>query len=468
MNLKVLITALDTFLFEANIKTHRGPHIRDALDVKRWMVMVVFALTPCALMAIWNTGVQTFVYGSGNDALIHSYFTTPYFSFVKDHVGTILWLGAKAFIPVMIISYAVGGLWEGVFAVVRGHEISEGFLVSGLLFALILPSTIPYWMVAVGVSAGIVIGKELFGGTGMNILNPALLCRCFLFFAFPTKMSGDVWVGTNPTQIAKSLQNIDGVTQVSCLGVFNIPADIKRAQVDAIAYNMGHKVKTLPMLKQQFAQWSQNHEGILGALTPEALKGFVTAPFAQGGLNLAPDLYSQALDFAHLKFGTPLWSNLHFFFGDMIGSMGETSTFACLLGALLLIVTGIGSWRTMVSIVIGAFLTAWCFELGSSFFGNAAWNPAKLDFPAYKHLLLGGLAFGLVFMATDPVTSPGLNSGKWIYGLVIGAFVIVIRCINPAFPEGVMLAILFGNVLAPLIDRGSLKRLRRRAHVRAK
>ncbi|MCH9614888.1 MAG: Na(+)-translocating NADH-quinone reductase subunit B [Chlamydiia bacterium] len=458
--LNTLRQALTTFMREVPLKTKKGPHIRDGMDLKRLMILVVFALVPCVLMAIWNTGLQKFVYASGDSALMNDYLTAPYFEFAfrQGHFLEILKLGLYAFLPVMIVSYAIGGFWECLFASIRGHEISEGFLVSGILFALILPPTIPYWMVAVGVSLGIVIGKEVFGGSGMNILNPAMLCRCFLFFAFPTKMTGDVWVGTNPTVVRESLlaMDVDGVTQTTPLGILNMSSDIKRIHVDTLAFVNGYSKDNQKTLEAALKKYDSTLT--LSTLTPSETQAFVTAPFTQSGLGLSLDNFTTAGEFVKLKYGDAHYTNENFFFGNMLGSMGETSTFACLLGALLLIGVGIGSWRTMLAVALGAFCCALLFQYGSKF---SLWFPAKFDFPAYKHLLLGGLAFGLVFMATDPVSSPGLNLGKWIYGLIIGTFVIVIRLINPAFPEGVMLAVLFGNVFAPLIDHLTLKRLRR-------
>ncbi|MDX8430285.1 MAG: NADH:ubiquinone reductase (Na(+)-transporting) subunit B [Candidatus Algichlamydia australiensis] len=477
-----LVTALDSFFYEVPDQTRSGPHIRDAIDLKRWMVIVVFALLPCTLMAIWNTGLQKLVYSSGDLAFLESYLEASksfpkYFQFGFSHIGKILLYGCGAFLPVLIISYAVGGFWEALFAIVRRHEISEGFLVSGILFALILPPTIPYWMVAVGVSAGIILSKELFGGSGMNILNPALTCRCFLFFAYPTKMAGQIWVGTNPVKIKESIQamnhsldlgTLDGISQDTPLGIFNIPFEIKRIHVDAIATQFTEKVGTWDLISLQFAKWSALFApgAKLGMLNPTQLKNFITAKIESGGLGLSPENFESAFQFAKLKWGSGLFTNGNFFFGNMLGSMGETSTLFVLFGALVLLVTRIGSWRSMLAMLIGALGIAYLFEFASSWIGpnHGAWNPAKFDFPAYKHLLIGSFAFGLVFMLTDPVSSPSLNRAKWIYGIFVGAMAILIRTINPAYPEGVMLAILLGNVFAPLFDHFALKRMRRRRY----
>lgn len=473
--LRPLIAALDTFLYESSDQTKKAPHIRDSVDLKRWMVIVIFALVPCILMAIWNSGIQKFVYASGDYQLMNEFITSchslsGYFDFVMkdERYLTILLYGLKAFIPVMIISYAVGGLCEAIFAVVRNHEIAEGFLVTGMLYALILPPTIPYWMVAVGVAAGVILSKELFGGTGMNIMNPALCCRAFLFFTFPGQMSGDVWVGTNPTTIRESLIKmnqeahlgpVDGYTQATSLAKMSVGMDVKRVHVDAIAANMqgvSHDISTMPVIKHQFHQWSSaaGAERSIGNLMPDQLKSFVTSSIDTGGLGLSPENYDNACRFAGMQYEQGIQTDWNFFLGNKLGSFGETSILACLLGAFFLIYTRVGSWRTMVAMVLGAYFTALSFQFFAHFTGpdNGAWNPAIFAFPAYKHLLLGGLAFGAVFMATDPVSSTSIKLSKWVYGFFIGVVAIFIRLINPAYPEGVMLAILVGNVFAPLID----------------
>lgn len=485
-----LAAALDHFIYEARIKTTRSPHIRDMIDLKRWMVIVVISLLPCTLMAIWNTGLHQWVYSSFDPKLMADYLSASeslsgYFAFAfkGGHYLTILKEGLRAFLPILIISYVVGGFWEIVFAIVRRHEISEGFLVTGILFALILPSTIPYWMVAVGVSAGVVIGKEIFGGTGMNVLNPALVCRAFLFFAFPTKMTGDVFIGTNPTVIQKSLREIsgdqalpvDGYSQASPLNVFNISKEIKRIHIDTLALAFKSKVQTLSTIKQRFALWQTHLEmkaprKSLTALSPQERKAFITAPLSTGGLGLSPDRYFNAKRFANLRESRALFTNGNLFFGNRIGSLGETSILAALIGAALLLLTRIGSWRTMAAVLLGSFSCALLFKLYATAFGpNAgAFNPAKYAFPPYKHFLMGSLVFGLIFMATEPVSSPGMPGAKWVYGFLIGAVVIVIRMLNPAFPEGVMLAILFGNVFSPLLDHLALHFLRKRRYAKRK
>ena len=472
--LRPLVSATDAFLYETSCRTKLGPHIRDAVDVKRWMLIVVIALIPCILMAIWNTGLQAFVYSSGNYQLMDEYIASQaslqtYFNFaLKDRrYFEILKEGSLTFFPLLLISYLVGGMWEVSFACVRIHEISEGFLVTGMLYPLILPPIIPYWMAAFGISVGIILAKELFGGVGMNIVNPALACRAFLFFTFPGKMSGNVWVGRNPTKIRESLvkmnldahkNSIDGYSQATPLSRFNVSQEIKRIHVDAIATNhLGREVGTIDHIEPIFNHWNSagHHDAVLGQSTPDQMYEFVTTPTLEGGLGLSTGYYEDASAFSSLNYeignGNSDWG---FFLGNKLGSLGETSTLACLLGALFLIYTGVGSWRTMMAMGLGAYGCALLFELGAKFLGEngGAWNPAQLAFPAYKHLLLGGLAFGIVFMATDPVSSPGLNLAKWIYGLFAGMLSIVFRSINPAYPEGVMLAILIANVFAPLFD----------------
>lgn len=469
-----LIVAADTFLYEAPLNTKGRPHIRDAIDIKRWMVIVVFALLPCIIAAIWNTGLQSFVYSSGDFRLMNEYLASlssfsSYVDFaLKDHrYLTILGGGLSIFLPLTLVVYAVGGFWEALFAMVRGHEISEGFLVTGILYVLILPPTIPLWMAAFGISAGVVLGKEIFGGSGMNIVNPALAARCFLFFAFPGRMSGDVWAGDNPTVVRQSLvkmnreanlTSLDGYTQASKLAQFNVPFDIKRIHVDALATNdVGREVSTFPAIESYFSKWSAaigGEAGVLGKLSPEQMHRFLTAPASEGGLALSSGYYEDAVRFSSLNYGIGHNSDWSFFLGDKLGCIGETSIAAILLGAIFLIWTGVGSWRTMAGMFLGAFLTASIIEWAPALFAaeGGAWVPAQFGFPAYKHLLIGGLAFGAVFMATDPVSSPGRPLAKWIFGLFCGAITLVIRAINPAYPEGVMLAILMGNVFAPLID----------------
>ncbi len=344
-----VFNAFETFLFvPGDTAPSRGAHIRDAIDLKRTMILVVISMVPCLLFGIWNAGFQHYKALGMADG---------------DHLAYVSF-GAMKVLPIVLVSYGAGLGAEFVFAIIRKHTINEGFLVSGMLIPLIMPIDVPLWMVAVATIFAVVIGKEVFGGTGMNILNPAMTARAFLFFAYPTKMSGEeVWVNT---QLTGGQQLVDGYSGATALG-------------DAAA---GYAEK-IPGIWQSFL-------------------GFIP------------------------------------------GSIGETSTLACLLGALILVYTGVGSWRIMVSVVAGGLLMAWIFNL----FGiNTLMQLSPLH-----HLVLGGFAFGAVFMATDPVTATQTTTGKFIYGFLVGLFAILFRVFNPAYPEGMMLSILFMNVMAPLID----------------
>ncbi|HMP89186.1 MAG TPA: NADH:ubiquinone reductase (Na(+)-transporting) subunit B [Kiritimatiellia bacterium] len=357
-----LFEAKDTFMFTPAEVTHGAPHVRDALDIKRTMITVVLALIPCVLFGIWNAGLQyNTVNQTGDTSLLSN-----------------MLQGAMLVMPIILVSYIFGGLWEVAFAIVRKHPINEGFLVSGLLFPLTLPPTIPLWQVAVGISFGIVVGKEIFGGTGFNVLNPALTARAFLFFAYPVQITGDtIWTKT----VVDAGGMIEGFTGATPLAV--------AALVPA------------------------------GASVIEALNNADYAGFT--------------------------W--LRLFVGTIGGSIGESSALACLIGAAILIGFGIGSWRIMAGSVIGLAIMATLLNLlpGDKFKGFT-------QLPFYYHMVMGSFAFGTVFMATDPVSAAATNRGKWIYGGLIGALIVLIRVTNPAYPEGVMLAILFMNVMAPLID----------------
>ncbi|MCB0746549.1 MAG: NADH:ubiquinone reductase (Na(+)-transporting) subunit B [Ignavibacteriae bacterium] len=358
-----LYEAADTFLFTTASRTKQGSHVRDALDLKRMMLWVVIALIPAVIMALYNTGYQANLVISQ----IKDFQTTNWqqdlvlalgMDFNPNNIFSNLLQGAFYFFPVYIITLAVGGTWEALFASVRKHEIAEGFLVTSLLFPLILPPDIPYWQVALGISFGVVIGKEVFGGVGMNILNPALTARAFLFFAYPAQISGDkVWVA------------VDGISSATPL-----------------------------------------------------------AEFADKAMTISVSWWDA-------------------FIGLIPGSMGETSTIAILIGAVILIVSQIGSWKIMLNVLLGMIIMSSIFNLiGSST------NPMFQVTPLW-HLVTGGFAFGAVFMATDPVSAAMTENGKIFYGLLIGILVVLVRVVNPAFPEGMMLAILFGNVFAPIIDK---------------
>jgi Na+-transporting NADH:ubiquinone oxidoreductase subunit B len=361
--LRPLYDAADTFLFTTGKSTERASHVRDVIDLKRVMITVVYALIPCIFMALYNTGLQANIAlaNAGTSSIggwRGSMLSAIGVSLNPDSVIDCMVHGALYFFPIFFVTFAVGGLWEALFASIRKQEISEGFIVTGLLFPLTLPPDIPLWQAALGISFGVVVGKEIFGGTGRNIFNPALTGRVFLFFAYPGQISGDaVWIA------------VDGVTKATPL-----------------------------------------------------------AEVADPSLVLSVS-----------------WMDA--FLGAIPGSMGETSTLACLIGAAILIVSGIASWRIMLSTAAGMFcLSALLYVIGS------ASNPMLALSPVW-HLVLGGFAFGTVYMTTDPVTGAMTDKGKYIYGLLIGILTVLIRAVNPGFPEGIMLAILFGNMFAPIIDR---------------
>ena len=336
--------AFETFLFVPAHTTHSGSHIRDAIDLKRTMITVLIALMPALFFGMWNIGQLHF------NAIGESFTLISAFTF-----------GALKMLPLIIVSYAVGLGIEFAFAISRGHSVNEGYLVTGMLIPMTMPIDVPLWMLAISVIFAVVIGKEVFGGTGMNIMNPALTARAFLFFAYPSFMSGDkVWIHTGGLD---TVDGFSGATPLASLAA-NIPLDMS----------------------------------MIGS----------------------------------------------FFYGTIPGSVGETSTLAILIGAAILLFTGIGSWRTMLSVFIGGYVMGLLFN----FWGA---NEFML-LPAHLHLILGGFAFGAVFMATDPVTASQTNNGKYIVGFLIGILAVLIRVFNPAYPEGMMLAILFMNVFAPLVD----------------
>ena len=369
-----LLDAGETFLFSPGTKTPAsGPHVRDYIDLKRTMWTVIIALLPCVLFSIYNTGYQHFL---ATGALAES--TT----------GDIVWYGLLTMLPIIVVSYVVGLGIEGIFAVVRKEEVSEGYLVTGILIALIVPPSIPLWQLALGVAFSVILCKEVFGGTGMNIFNPALMTRAFLFFAFAGQMSGSkVWVAGDG---AHGL--VDGFSSATPL------AAAAESQLTA-----GHT----------------ESEGLsLVETADQAIKDVQGADLS--------------------------WADL--FWGFCSGSAGETSAFCVLIGALILLVTGIASWRVMVAGVIGLFGVGWVMNV---FYGHL---DGISSLPPHYHLVMGGFAFGIVFMATDPVSSPETNTGKWVYGLLIGGLTVLVRAVNPAYPEGTMLAILLMNAFAPTID----------------
>lgn len=347
-----VFTGFESFLFVPNTTTSSGAHIRDAVDLKRTMIIVVLALVPALLFGIYNVGYQHFnaVGGLADTTFFQLFF-----------------YGLWKVLPMIIVSYVVGLGIEFAVAQMKGHEINEGFLVSGLLIPMIMPVEAPLWMVALSTAFAVIIGKEIFGGTGMNIWNPALLARAFFFFSYPSMISGDkVWIAGDTA-----------------------------------------------------------------------------------------DAISQATPLAQMALGQPLsYSTADMFWGFIPGSVGETSAFCILIGAVVLLLTNVASWRTMISVFVGGYLMALVFQPISGV-------------EAYQQLLMGGFAFGAVFMATDPVTSAQTNTGKYVYGLLVGAMAVIIRCINPGYPEGMMLAILLMNTFAPLIDwfvvQANIKRRLKRA-----
>ncbi len=376
----VLYEIVDTLLFTPADVTRTAPHVRDGIDLKRVMMYVVIAALPPMLIGLWNTGFQA------NQAMAAMNIAAApgWRGAILDGLGigydpasvwACFWHGFLYFMPIYIVTMAVGGLWEVLFAAVRNHEVNEGFFVTSLLYALILPATTPLWQVALGISFGVVIGKEVFGGTGKNFLNPALTGRAFLFFAYPAQLSGDaVWTP------------VDGFSGATALAL--------------------------------------GAEGGLDAI-------------AAGGIT---------------------W--LQAFLGQIQGTLGATSTLGCLLGAAFMLVTGVASWRIMAGVMAGMVVSAVVLNaLGSDT------NP-MFAMPWHWHLVLGGFAFGMVYMATDPVSAAMTDTGRWIYGVLIGVMTVLIRVLNPAYPEGIMLAILFANLFAPLIDwgvmRANVRRRRRR------
>ena len=357
--------SFETLFFVPGITTKSGAHIRDAVDMKRTMISVIIALTPALLFGMWNLGHQHFLALGEMTAL-------------GDGLMDKFMFGLWRTLPLIIVSYGAGLTVEFIFGIKNGHSLYEGFLVSGMLIPLIMPVGVPLWMVAVATIFAVLVGKEVFGGTGMNILNPALTARAFLFFAYPTKMSGNtVWIDTAGEQA------VDGFTGATALG--------------NLAETTG-----------------------MGLNNPETAS--VTAQFADGGA----------------------YSMFNSIMGFVPGSVGETSTIAILIGAAYLLFTGIGSWRIMLSFLLGG--------LGMGYIFNIFAVNELMALPAMHHLVLGGFMFGLVFMATDPVSAAQTTKGKWIYGFLAGFFSIMIRVFNPAYPEGVMMAILFMNVMAPTID----------------
>ena len=377
-----LFDAFETFLFAPDHRTGTSRvHVRDYVDLKRVMNNVILAMVPCLLWAIWNAGAQHFAAIAAMKVAPEAYVTgwlqsllgAPNLAALTPFDNIVF--GLQRMLPILVVSYGVGLGIEMMFSCVRKEEVSEGYLVSGMLIALIVPASIPLWQLAVGIAFAVVLGKEVFGGTGMNIFNPAMMVRAFLFFAFAAQMSGDmIWVAGNQMAGSAPSYVVDGYSAPTALAV------VKSATVNA----------------------------------------------------------SEAL--------TARYSHADLFLGNIPGSAGEMSKLAVLLGAAWLVITGVGSWRTMVGGVLGLLASAFLLTTLS----GATTGPLSLQ--CWEHLLCGGFLFGIVFMATDPVSSPETNTGKWIYGALIGLVTILVRTINPAYPEGTMLAVLLLNAFAPGID----------------
>ncbi|MDX1570800.1 MAG: NADH:ubiquinone reductase (Na(+)-transporting) subunit B [Xanthomonadales bacterium] len=371
----------DTLFYSPSTVTPAAPHVRDSIDLKRVMILVVIASVPAMLVGVWNTGYQAHLAMqelgiASADGWRGTVMGLLGLGYAPENVLACFVHGLLYFLPLYIVTMAVGGFWEVLFASVRNHEVNEGFLVTGWLYVLILPATTPLWQCALGISFGVVIGKELFGGTGKNFLNPALAGRAFLYFAYPIQMSGDaVWT---------AVEGFSGATAMGLSAIEGLPA-------------------------------------VVGA-----------------GIS---------------------WMDA--FLGNIQGSIGETSALACVVGGLFLMYAGIASWRIVAGVFLGMLGTVLLFN----WFGPEG-NPMAA-MPWHWHLVLGGFAFGMMFMATDPVSACQTNPGRWIFGLLIGFLTVLIRVINPAFPEGIMLAILFANVMAPLIDYFVVQaNIRRRARRR--
>ena len=355
-----IFEAHETLLFTPKSTTNEtGTQIKDAIDMKRMMMTVIISMLPCLIFGIFNVGYQHFI-AQGQEVSFLSLYT--------------LVVGAIKVLPVVVVSYATGLSIEFIFATIRRHPVNEGFLVTGMLIPLVMPPTVPLWQVALATAFAVVIGKEAFGGTGMNILNVALTARAFLYFAYPTDMSGDVWTYVGDAQL------VDGYSGATALA---IAAEASTAESPVVAA-------------------------------------------------LGNSWYSGLFDFGNL-----IW-------GQIPGSIGETSVIMSLIGGAILILTGVGSWKIIVSVFGGAYAMGLLF--------NVIGANTYMLMPAEYHLVIGGLAFGAVFMATDPVTAAQTETGKWIYGFLIGVITVIIRVVNPAYPEGIMMAILLMNVFAPLID----------------
>jgi len=415
-----LFEAGETFMFTPSTVTgKRGVQVRDAIDLKRMMFTVVIAMIPCLLYGIWNTGYQ-FNIATGQ---------------APEFLDQFL-IGSYLVLPIVLVSYAAGGAVEAIFAVWRKHPINEGFLVTGMLIPLVVPATIPLWQVALAAIFAVLIAKEVFGGTGMNILNVAMTARAFLYFGYPSEISGSkVW-----TYVGDPGSKLDEKTGET-VEIFTHP--FTGAEISSIDGFTGETV--LAMAASSSKNYSEALEKSAGNVDKSQFLD-VTATLGEA---------SDALTASAASF----WDPINLFMGSIPGSIGETSVLMCLIGAAILVATGVGSWKIIVSVFAGAYATGLLFNaIGANYY-------MQLD--AYYHLIAGGLAFAAVFMATDPVSAAQTESGKWIYGFFIGVLTVLIRVFNPAFPEGVMLAVLFMNVFAPLIDFYVVKANKKRRLQRA-
>ena len=408
--------AFETFFFvPATTASSTGVQIRDAVDMKRLMNTVIVSMIPCLLFGIWNVGHQHFL-ALGQESTLGAKFL----------------FGAIKVIPIVIVSYTSGLATEFIFATIRRHPINEGFLVTGMLIPLVVPATIPLWQVAMATIFAVVVAKEAFGGTGMNVLNVALTARAFLYFAYPSEISGDVWTAL-PMDKTEIVSGYSGATPLAIASEANSESIASRNATEEL------------FLKKTDDPSSENNTLYDAALQKST---------ALNNKQLVMNRLESHWDSDMYRFN-------NMFFGFIPGSIGETSTLMCLIGAFILIFTGVGSWKIIFSVFAGAYGMGMVFNLiGANEY---------MMLPAHYHLVIGGLAFGAVFMATDPVTAAQTEAGKWVYGLFIGMLTVIIRVLNPAYPEGIMLAILLMNVFAPLIDyyvvKANKKRRLRRATV---
>jgi Na+-transporting NADH:ubiquinone oxidoreductase subunit B len=466
-----LFDAFETFLFAPDQRATRARvHVRDYVDLKRIMNTVIIAMLPCLLWAIWNTGAQHFAaigaMSAGGEVAMDQY-TTGWLQsllpglFAPNAADPSAFdkvvFGLQRMLPLLIVSYGVGLGIEMAFCVIRKEEVSEGYLVSGMLIALIVPASIPLWQLAVGVAFAVILGKEVFGGTGMNIFNPAMMVRAFLFFAFAAQMSGDqVWVAGNQSPGGVPSHLIDGYSQPTALAVGIAFAVVLGKEVFG---GTGMNIFNVALMVRAFlffafpAQMSGDTVWVAGNDALAGIPGNLIDGYSEPtalAVAKAAVVSGENASQAHAAWGDGAYSHANLFFGDMPGSAGEMSKLCVLLGAFWIVFTGVGSWRTMTGGLLGmlgaAFVVPMLAEAGGLI------PDASLHLAPWEHLIAGGFLFGIVFMATDPVSSPETDRGKWIYGVLIGVVTVLVRMINPAYPEGTMLAILLLNAFAPTID----------------